>query len=113
VARGQPWRPWPFFIQWDGSDVERLARDGAAPHPNGARGVLSVTVGVRDLPAARDLYANVLGLEPAGDGGFRAGDALVAIVQAAEDGPTAITLRAATSRELDSAIAGARIRLEG
>ena len=110
---GQFHRPWPFFIQWDGPDAERLARDDAAPHPNGARGVLSVTVGVRDLPAARDLYANVLGLEPAGDGGFRAGDALISLVQAIEDGPVAISLNAATSRELDPAIAGAHIRLKG
>ena len=109
---GQFRRPWPFFIQWDQPDGERLVRDGAAPQPNGARGVLSVAVGVRDLSAARDLYANVLGLEPAGDGGFRAGEALIALVQAAEDGPIAITLNAATSRELDPAIAGARIRLE-
>jgi len=105
-------RPWPFFIQWDQPDAERLARDGTAPHPNGARGVRAITVGVRDLPAARDLYAHVLGLEPAGDGGFRAGDALVALVPAAEDGPIAITLNAATNRELDPVIAGAHIRLE-
>ena len=110
---GQFRRPWPFFIQWDGSDAERLVRDGAAPHPNGARGVRSVTVGVRDLHAARDLYANVLGLEPAGDDVFRAGDAHISLVQAIEDGPVAISLNAATSRELDPAIAGAHIRLEG
>ena len=105
-------RPWPFFIQWDQPDAERLARDGTAPHPNGARGVRSITVGVRDLPAGRDLYADVLRLEPAGSDGFRAGNARIALVQAAEDGPVAITLSAATTRDLDPAIAGAGIRLE-
>jgi catechol 2,3-dioxygenase-like lactoylglutathione lyase family enzyme len=105
-------RPWPFFIQWDQPDAERLARDGATSHPNGARRVRSITVGVRDLHAARGLYASVLRLEVAGRDVFRAGDARIALVQAAEDGPAAITLDASASRNLDPAIAGARIRLE-
>jgi catechol 2,3-dioxygenase-like lactoylglutathione lyase family enzyme len=109
---GQFRRPWPFFIRWDQPDAERLARDGAAPHPNGARGVRAITVGVRDLPAARDLYANVLRLEPAGSDGFRAGNARIALAQAADDGPIAITLSAATTGDLDPGIAGASIRLE-
>jgi hypothetical protein len=67
---------------------------------------------VRDLHAARGLYASVLRLEVAGRDVFRAGDARIALVQAAEDGPAAITLDASASRNLDPAIAGARIRLE-
>ena len=106
-------RPWPFFIQWDQPDAERIARDGATAHPNGARGIRRITVGVRDLSAARDLYARVLGLAPAGDDAFVAGTARIALSKAAEDGPTAITLDAAADRELDPAIAGARVRLEG
>ena len=106
-------RPWPFFIQWDQPDAERLARDGATAHPNGARGVRTITVGVRDLPAARHLYAEALGLVPAGHDAFRAGTARITLVQAPEDGPRAIGLAASTDRELDHALAGASIVLEG
>jgi len=106
-------RPWPIFIEWDQPDAERFARDGAATHPNGARGIGSITIGVRDLAAARDLHALVLGLEPAGDDAFVAGTAKIALVAAANDGPTAISLHAGTSRELDQRLAGAQITLEG
>ena len=43
-------RPWPFFIQWDQPDAERIARDGATAHPNGARGSKRIAVRVRDHP---------------------------------------------------------------
>jgi catechol 2,3-dioxygenase-like lactoylglutathione lyase family enzyme len=109
---GSERRPWPFFIQWDQPDPERLGHDGPTAHPNGARGIRSITVGVRDLPAARALYTNVLGLAPAGHDVFRAGAARIVLADAEEDGPSAIVLEAPTSRELDPAIASARIRLE-
>lgn len=105
-------RPWPFFIQWDQPDAERLTLDGAGAHPNGARGIRAIAVGVRDLPAARHLYGTLLGLAPAGDDAFRAGTARIELVPASEDGPLTITLAAAVDRELDVALAGARIRLE-
>jgi catechol 2,3-dioxygenase-like lactoylglutathione lyase family enzyme len=105
-------RPWPFFIQWDQPDAERLTRDGATAHPNGAQGIRTVAVGVRDLSAARDLYATALRLEPAGEDIYRAGDARIALVRAVEDGPVAITLDATATRELDPVIAGAPIRLQ-
>jgi len=104
-------RPWPFFIQWDQPDAERLARDGATAHPNGARGVRSITVGVRDLAAARTLYADVLGLPSAGADTFRAGPATISLAEAGEDGPAAITLASTTSRELDPVLAATRISL--
>jgi catechol 2,3-dioxygenase-like lactoylglutathione lyase family enzyme len=110
---GSERRPWPSFIQWDQPDADRLRLDGPTAHPNGARGIRSITVGVRDLPAARALYANVLGLAPAGNDAFRAGTARIVLVHAEVDGPSAIVLDAPTSRELDPAIASARIRLEG
>ena len=105
-------RPWPIFIQWDQSDAERLARDGATAHPNGARGIRSVTVGVRDLPAARHLYGAVFGLAPAGADAFRAGNATIELVPASDDGLVAIALTGTTDRELDAALAGGSIRLE-
>jgi catechol 2,3-dioxygenase-like lactoylglutathione lyase family enzyme len=105
-------RPWPFFIQWDQPDADRLARDGGGAHPNGALGVRSLTVGVRDLEAARHLYADVLGLEPTGVRGFRAGPARIDLEQRALDGPAAIVLDAPARRDLDLARAGGRISLE-
>ncbi|MEA2660993.1 MAG: hypothetical protein QOH08_565 [Chloroflexota bacterium] len=105
-------RPWPFFIQWDQPDAERLARDGGGAHPNGARGIRSVAVGVTDLAAARGLYADVLGLEPVGEDTFAAGPATLSLARAAADGPIGITLAAAATRALDAAVARTPIRLE-
>jgi catechol 2,3-dioxygenase-like lactoylglutathione lyase family enzyme len=69
-------------------------------------------VGVRDLEAARRLYADVLGLEPTGVLGFRAGPARIDLEQRALDGPAAIVLDAPARRDLDPAQAGGRISLE-
>jgi catechol 2,3-dioxygenase-like lactoylglutathione lyase family enzyme len=105
-------RPWPFFIQWDQPDAERLARDGGAAHPNGASGIRSVAVGAHDLGAARQLYGGTIGLPPSGPDGFAAGDARIVLAEREREGPFAIELAAATDAELDlAAAAGARIRL--
>ncbi len=58
-------RPWPFFIQWDLPDAERLQWEGPASHPNGARALEEVMVAVHDLGAGVDLYQR-LGLSLAG-----------------------------------------------
>jgi catechol 2,3-dioxygenase-like lactoylglutathione lyase family enzyme len=55
-------RPWPFLIQWDQPDHERLGLEAAGPHPNGTRGVQEVAVAVSDLESAVDLYGRQLGL---------------------------------------------------
>jgi catechol 2,3-dioxygenase-like lactoylglutathione lyase family enzyme len=55
-------RPWPFLIQWDQSDDERLEREAPGRHPNGARAVREVAVAVADLDRAIDLYRRQLGL---------------------------------------------------
>lgn len=61
-------RPWPFLIQWDTTDAERLAIEPPGDHPNGANGVGEVAVAVRNLPDAVRLYRDQLGLaiEPLG-----------------------------------------------
>ena len=61
-------RPWPFLIQWDQPDAERLAREMPGDHPNGARTVREVAVAVADLERAVDLYGRQLGLPLAGRG---------------------------------------------
>jgi catechol 2,3-dioxygenase-like lactoylglutathione lyase family enzyme len=56
-------RPWPFLIQWDTPDDQRLAWDVVGQHPNGARGIAGLRVAARDVPAVLDIYHNQLGLE--------------------------------------------------
>ena len=53
-----PWRRrWPFIIEWDEPDEERLAAEGVGDHENGASAVAGVSVAVRDLQEATDLYS--------------------------------------------------------
>jgi catechol 2,3-dioxygenase-like lactoylglutathione lyase family enzyme len=59
-------RPWPFLIQWDQPDGERLARETPGDHPNGVRAVREVAVVVAELERAVDLYGRQLGLRLAG-----------------------------------------------
>lgn len=55
-------RPWPFFIQWNVPDVERLGLEPPGQHATGAREVLEVAVAVVDLERGIDLYQRQLGL---------------------------------------------------
>jgi catechol 2,3-dioxygenase-like lactoylglutathione lyase family enzyme len=60
-----PWRRrWPFFIQWDDPDEERLSVEGVGAHRNGARAVTGVAVAVRDLEEAVGLYSTLFNTEP-------------------------------------------------
>lgn len=63
IPGGTPWRrSWPFLIQWETPDSERLRVEQAGAHPNGVMGVLGALVTVRDLASAKDLYERGLGL---------------------------------------------------
>ena len=55
-------RPWPFFIQWDEPDGERLKREEPGTHPNGAVAVQEVAIVVEDIDRGVDLYSRQLGL---------------------------------------------------
>jgi catechol 2,3-dioxygenase-like lactoylglutathione lyase family enzyme len=60
-----PWRRrWPFFIQWDDPDEERLSVEGVGAHPNGARTVTGVAVAVYELEEAVRLYSTLFSAEP-------------------------------------------------
>lgn len=60
-----PWRkPWPFLIQWETPDAERVAWDAPGQHANRASGVAAIDLLVDDLVAARSLYEQGLGLTP-------------------------------------------------
>jgi len=61
---GTSWnRPWPFLIQWDTPDEQRLQVDLPGTHPNGATGWVRVAVATHDLERTLDVYQNQLGLE--------------------------------------------------
>jgi catechol 2,3-dioxygenase-like lactoylglutathione lyase family enzyme len=62
---GGPWRqPWPFLIQWDVPDDQRLLWEKPGRHLNGVTGWAGVAIAVHDLERAIDLYQRQLGLEP-------------------------------------------------
>lgn len=108
-------RPWPFFIQWDQSDGERLEREGRGSHPNGSLEIAAVSVCAHDLTAAAELHERVIGL-PLTSRGFAAGDASIRLQADTVDGegPCAVEIAAASSRDIDPAeAAGARINLRG
>ena len=64
VPEDIPWRRrWPFFIQWDDPDEERLSVEGVGDHSNGARSVSGVSVVVWDLDEAVGLYSILFGSE--------------------------------------------------
>jgi catechol 2,3-dioxygenase-like lactoylglutathione lyase family enzyme len=65
VPEDIPWRRrWPFVIQWDDPDEERLAIEGVGAHENGASAVAGVSVAVRDLDEATGLYSVLFGSGP-------------------------------------------------
>jgi catechol 2,3-dioxygenase-like lactoylglutathione lyase family enzyme len=55
-------QPWPFLIQWNTSDAERLHIDRAGHHLNGVYCWHAVSVAVRDLASAQRVYHDQLGL---------------------------------------------------
>jgi glyoxalase-like protein len=59
---GQYFQPWPFFIQWDRPDDERLALEQPGTHANGTIGVADIEVGVQDMETAARWHA-AMGLD--------------------------------------------------
>lgn len=105
VPGGVSWRrPWPFFIEWGQPDAVRLSWEAPGDHPLGATGVAGVTVLVRELDQAVDLYARQLGLQPAAGRGataegaeqasFAVGDCVIRLL--APGGSTALQQELAT-----------------
>lgn len=113
VPGGTAWRrPWPFFIQWELPDDERLKLEKPGHHRNGARGVAGVSMVVHDIEAAESLYSDQLGLEkldsPSLDGAkalrYHVGDFTIDLIQ-----PTAAGRLAAFLDEFDHGLY--RVRL--
>ncbi len=102
IPGGTAWRrPWPFFIQWDMPDDERLQLEKPGQHRNGATGVAGVSVVVHDMEAARTLYSEQLGLAqqdaPALDGAerlrYHVGDFTIDLLHPTTSGPLAAFLQ--------------------
>lgn len=67
VPGGVAWRqPWPFFIQWDAPDEQRLIWEQPGNHANGVTGWQRIAIAVHDLSEAIDLYQRQLGLQQQG-----------------------------------------------
>jgi hypothetical protein len=95
-------RPWPFLIEWDQPDEQRLSWEQPGQHPNGATAVVGIAVAVRGLDEMVDLYMRDLAIEPAGtddvpDLGarrarFRIGSFAIDLLEPIGDGPVARAL---------------------
>jgi catechol 2,3-dioxygenase-like lactoylglutathione lyase family enzyme len=73
IPGGSAWRrPWPFLIQWDTPDAQRLERDGPGAHPNGACGVAGVRVVTRSVGEVLPLYVKELGMNAQEGGALEA-----------------------------------------
>lgn len=96
VPEGVSWRrPWPFLIQWDQSDEQRLSWEQPGSHPNGATTVLGVSVVVANLEDAVELYRDKLGLEPSVEGDratIAVGGFQITLLPASADAAAAQTL---------------------
>jgi catechol 2,3-dioxygenase-like lactoylglutathione lyase family enzyme len=61
---GNSWRkPWPFLIQWDTPDAQRLQIDLPGSHPNGATAWSRVAIATHNLESTLNVYQNQLGLK--------------------------------------------------
>jgi catechol 2,3-dioxygenase-like lactoylglutathione lyase family enzyme len=106
VPGGISWRrPWPFFIHWGVPDEQRLAWEKPGVHDNGAVRWTSISVGVRDLESAIDLYQRQIGLAleqrrdlpalAARGATFRVGPATIELLAPVGEGPVQHTLATA------------------
>jgi hypothetical protein len=66
AAGGGTWdswgKPWPFLIQWDASDEQRLQIDKPGLHANGVTSWASISLVTRDLASAATVYQEQLRL---------------------------------------------------
>jgi catechol 2,3-dioxygenase-like lactoylglutathione lyase family enzyme len=61
---GNTWgKAWPFLIQWDTPDEQRLQIDQPSTHANGVTSWVRVAVATHNLDGAIEVYRDQLGLE--------------------------------------------------
>lgn len=94
IPGGSPWgKPWPFIIQWDTPDAERLVRDAPGKHPNGATGVAGLTVATRSVDAVASLYSHDLGLPTKSQNVFDIAGCEVRVTAGDAERPTELFLK--------------------
>ncbi|QBD80799.1 hypothetical protein EPA93_34460 [Ktedonosporobacter rubrisoli] len=93
-------RPWPFIIQWDTPDTERLLIEQPGRHLNGANKWVRIAVATRDVAGLIPLYRDKLGLqqqepsEPAGQRAiFQLGSSSIELFTPQEAGAAQQTLQ--------------------
>ena len=65
IPGSSPWRkPWPFLIEWETPDNERVNWDFPGTHSNGASGVKGIELVVDDLKCARQIYEDGFAMKP-------------------------------------------------
>jgi hypothetical protein len=85
-------RPWPFLIQWDAPDAQRVALEGVGQHANGAVGVAGLRVAAHNVPAVLGVYHNQLGL-PVTSSSVALPNYPIEIVQGEDEGLVEVQLR--------------------
>ena len=96
VLGGVMWcRPWPFLIQWDAPDEERLLWERPGRHDNGATGVENLTVDAKDLARATALYRRGFRFpETKGDSTFAIGSLTIRVqATTGPQGPSEVVVR--------------------
>jgi hypothetical protein len=99
IPGGSPWgKPWPFVIQWDTPDADRLARDAPGVHPNGVTGIDGITVATTSVRRLLPLYRDDLGLavesESAKEAVLRLSEFRIRLTTGDAERPTQLALRA-------------------
>lgn len=93
IPGGSPWgKPWPFIIQWDTPDAERLVRDAPGKHANGATGIAGVTVATASPEKLMPLYVDDLGLAAESPGSLRLGTCTVRLSEGDAERPVELEL---------------------
>jgi Glyoxalase-like domain len=116
IPGGNPWlSPYPFFIEWELPDGERLSLETPGQHQLGVTAVEGVTITVpeSDLPAVSDLYERVLGLAAGSTPGeFGVGQFAVRLTRGPATGPTELLLAVEDQAAAQALLAsqGARYR---
>jgi catechol 2,3-dioxygenase-like lactoylglutathione lyase family enzyme len=100
----QYFQMWPFFIQWDQPDSERMKMERMGEHPNGSVGVSGIEIGINDLRTA-DAWYQSMGMESVS--GFQR-----LFIEDPMEGPRAVTLRVQDLRATRDWYRGQRLRLE-
>ncbi|HET9199954.1 MAG TPA: VOC family protein [Dehalococcoidia bacterium] len=97
IPSGGPWlSPYPFLIEWQLSDSERLQLETPGRHEVGAEGVsrIKVSAAAAELTSVRQVYSGAFGLSSDSEsGGFPLGGVVILLAEGGASGPNELVLR--------------------